>query len=152
MTVPEASKAVKLRAVSGRTQGGERARIYRTYTYRIEAHGRYDVDSVIVVVVVRCFARVRSSPAGWQTSKRAWRRGAPLFSLQASFRCTTSRLQSPEIGRASRARHLTGSATNPPGCLQHDLAAISQRGAIGSRRSDEMLFRPSGTNSGTKQE
>ncbi|EUC34115.1 hypothetical protein COCCADRAFT_36172 [Bipolaris zeicola 26-R-13] len=60
--------------------------------------------------------------------------------------------QSPEIGRASRARQLTGAATNPPGCLQPDLAAISQGAAIGSRPSDEMLLRPSGSNSGTKAE
>ncbi|EUC50832.1 hypothetical protein COCMIDRAFT_32048 [Bipolaris oryzae ATCC 44560] len=60
--------------------------------------------------------------------------------------------QSPEIGRASRARHFTGSATNPPGCLQHDQAAISQGAAIGSRPSGEMPFRPSGPDSGTRSE
>ncbi|XP_014562591.1 hypothetical protein COCVIDRAFT_32437 [Bipolaris victoriae FI3] len=105
MTVPEPSEAVKLRATH----------------VELEAHGRYDVDSVV------------DSKASWSLS-------------------SSSSPQSPEIGRASRARQLTGAATNPPGCLQPDLAAISQGAAIGSRPSDEMLLRPSGSNSGTKAE
>ncbi|EMD95534.1 hypothetical protein COCC4DRAFT_55062 [Bipolaris maydis ATCC 48331] len=97
----------------------------------LRPQGKYDVDSV------------ESIEPWYPGRRRQMLRARALISR---------RLQSPEIGRASRARHLTGSATNPPGCLQHGLAAISLCATIGSRRSDEMPFRPSGPNPGTKQE
>lgn len=54
MTVPEASRPVELRAVSGRAQGGARAHIAPMYERSQDIHthvelrpqGKYDVDSV----------------------------------------------------------------------------------------------------------